>query len=66
MHGFWEGGHAEYLKALRLEEEEKIKPLREALEIEADPERNRELKDQIRAIQTEYKEKREAADASLF
>ncbi len=64
--GLWAGGSRKYLKALREEEDEKIAPLRKALESETDPRIKRSLKDQIKAIKTEFKEKRKAAASGLF
>jgi vacuolar-type H+-ATPase subunit E/Vma4 len=64
--GFWSGGRGEYLKALRQEAKEKIEPLRQSLRSETDPHRKGQLKELITAIRTEFKNKKKAADSSLF
>ena len=64
--GFWSEGHRKHVDALREEEEQKVAPLRQALESEPNAEIKDKLKDQIKAIQAEFEKKRKAADSSLF
>ncbi len=64
--GFWNRGPEQYLKALRKEEQEQLQPLRDALGREPDPEVAKDLKDQIKAVEAEFKQKRKAADSGLF
>ena len=48
VNGFWNGGCAEYLRALRDEENERLTPLRQALKNETDPEIKCGLKEKIK------------------
>ena len=64
--GFWSGGHQEYLKALREQEEAALAPLRLSLESESDPRTRRGLEDRIRRLQAEFEQRRKAANSSLF
>jgi len=64
--GFWSGGANSYIKTLQEEERHAIQPLKDALRGETNPETKRSLKDQIKAIHTEFKNKRKSVDSSLF
>ena len=63
---FWAGGSESYRKTLQEEEAQAIEPLKESLRVESDSKIKRSLKDQIKAIQAEFKQKRRSAGASLF
>lgn len=63
---FWSGGRDALAKVLREEEEEKLAPLKRALASGDDPERGRMLKEQIKRIKAEFKNKRKVAGSSLF
>jgi hypothetical protein len=64
--GFWTGGISIYLKELRVEKKEKLRPLRNALKSEKDPEIRRNLKRKIKSIEAEYRQLKKNASTSLF
>lgn len=64
--GFRAEGAASYIKALQEEKRQAIQPLKEALLVETDLANKRSLKNQIKAIKTEFKKKKKSATSSLF
>lgn len=56
----------EFIKALRKEEKEAFKPIKQALDAETNPEARKKLKEEIKKVKAEYKKKRKDADAGLY
>jgi hypothetical protein len=64
--GFWEEGDSNYADALAKEQHARLAPLKEELKNAFDPTRKAELKQQIAAVEAEFRTKQKNADFSLF
>lgn len=64
--GFWASGYQKHLDALEEEEALRLTALKEELHDTSDPERIRRIREEIKAIRREFRQRRDAAEGSLF
>jgi len=63
---FWAWGQSTHRSQLAKEEKQKLDALRAKLKAETQPERQAKIKEEIDAVNREYKGKRRSADYSLY